>query len=106
MTLESHTTKPTPGPWNVFPYYYEDPTGDLWLLVGPGQFDTVAEVRQGHADIPGDVTMNAYLIAAAPELLDMLREARDQLWHLARDPNDNPLLREINAAIAKAEGRS
>lgn len=48
------------------------------------------------------------LIAAAPELLDALIEARTRLFYesLAENtPSDNRLLRKIDAAIVKAEGR-
>jgi hypothetical protein len=60
---------------------------------------------------------NARLIAAAPDLLDALKRARDTIrnWHGMNEPDDmadamwqlyqsSPEMKTINAAIAKAEG--
>ncbi len=55
---------------------------------------------------------NAQLIAAAPELLEALKTAKEAIraWH---GPNEwdiydraSPEMKAINSAIAKAEGRS
>lgn len=76
--VEAHT----PGPWLVFDHYCgRDPetAGEYagTRLIGLGQYDTIAEVRQGSDDVPGDVDANARLIAAAPELLSECEDALD-----------------------------
>ena len=61
---------------------------------------------------PEKVKGNAQLIAAAPELLEALKAARETIraWHgpNAWDIYDraSPEMKAINSAIAKAEGRS
>jgi hypothetical protein len=51
---------------------------------------------------------DACLIAAAPELLEVLREAElvlaEKLNRLGAQPNASPTYRRIRAAIAKATG--
>ena len=37
-------------------------------------------------------------------LVEDLTEARDQLWHLAKDGNDNYLVKHISATLAKHGG--
>jgi hypothetical protein len=52
---------------------------------------------------PDEEAANANLIAAAPDLLDVLREVRD-FWAGGDAPE--ALETAIHAAIAKAEGRA
>ncbi|WP_313695058.1 hypothetical protein [Achromobacter mucicolens] len=64
------TTPFTPGPWTVSNNHgnqYIEPLGDK---------EPVAVVCRGH----GGAYSNAYLIAAAPELLEALEEAADLAW--------------------------
>lgn len=108
----------TPGPWHVFDHFCgRDPeiAGEYadTRLVGLGQFSTIAEVRQGHDEIAGDVDANARLIAASPELLDALVELEDAVADgLCNSgiPDFDPDRLErarVNACavIAKAKGR-
>lgn len=60
-------------------------------------------VTDGRTAEPGEWEANARLIAAAPEMLEALREAEKQL---AVSAGDSFALVEVRAAIAKAEGRS
>jgi hypothetical protein len=81
----------TPGPWrtrNVDDHMYLD--ADTW-----DAFARVVVVVDDEPDPEGEA--NARLIAAAPEMLEALKEAVDDL----RGPAETKAL----AAIAKAEGR-
>jgi hypothetical protein len=79
----------TPGPWGAFDHYCgRDPeTAGQYAqsrLVGPGRFDTVAEVRQGNDDILGSVDANAAFIAAANpaavlSLLDLIARQQETI---------------------------
>lgn len=99
----------TPGPWSVFPYYFVTGDGERRRLVGQGPYDTVAEVRQGHDGLDGDVEANARLIAAAPDLLASNIELRDRLRAFVGavaemtdcGPDVDAIVR-ADAAIAKA----
>ena len=82
----------TPGPWRVF--RYQD---NGQIEVGTNQRKVLVTTWEC---LPEDVA-NANLVAAAPDLLEQLIHAR------AFIPKNQPRLREsVNAAIAKAEGRS
>jgi len=78
--LERLEAAATPGEWFAFETY----TGEEGAFeVGPGEFDTVAHVRQGNDELTGDAKSNAAFIAAirnaAKPLLTMaerLNEAR------------------------------
>lgn len=93
------STKHTPGPWQVID------RGDTWNLArfwvgaagaawrGPSEICAISTAPYSQA--------NARLIAAAPELLDVLRR-------LVESPNakQNALWDDARAALAKAEGLS
>ena len=105
----------TPGPWAVHPAYpwiikqdlkvpFADIEDGLTVcnttgLDGSGFFPSSEEGRA-----------NARLIAAAPELLEALEEARaGLLWYQDRNPgqrdgSDDEAMARIDAAIAKATG--
>lgn len=95
----------TPGPW------VSEPTGDGdFRITYNEQGNWLAEVFADGA--PDNAIADARLIAAAPEMLEALKTAKDTIraWH---GPNDweiydrsSPEMKAINAAIAKAEGRS
>lgn len=69
----------TPGPCKVTPFYYESGDGRSKRLIDTGFMDTIAEVRMGHDDIPGDLDANAEFIALCftpkDEILSALRKA-------------------------------
>ncbi len=96
----------TPGPWTVSPLNGRD-VGPVRAFTFEGtdvqQLQSVALVR---ARAESDA--NARLIAAAPELLAALKTVKPwfELWLPdAIGPAEQNLLRLVDAAIAKAEGR-
>lgn len=98
------TARHTPAPWTVQSLeFIVDQRGCTIAHVWEDDLD--------HDDDPEDERdANAHLIAAAPELLDLLKSARHGLAS-ASDSTDEwrsqcvPLLHAIDIAIAKAEGR-
>ena len=91
--------KHTPGPWHVDESYSE--SGVLTSL----------GIHSSHGAVPATFE-NAYLMAAAPEMLIALKRATDALQELAVN---NPgvinamiynAIIDAKAAIAKAEGRA
>lgn len=91
------TTKYTPGPWD---YVRENgsPTTGQHMIKGavPGY---LAEVRDCGS---GDVSANARLIAAAPDLLDALAAALNLIDLVV--PFEGDVTRKARAALAKATG--
>ena len=112
----------TPGPWFAFlaDWLGHEHSGPHFV-VGPRMFQTVAEVRPGSDDddLPAQTPANAWLMAAAPDLLAAvmlgftMRVAADKLM---LDPGAEQVRAYVaaeqefadaaSAAIAKAEGRS
>lgn len=94
-------SKYTPGPWTD-----ESIDGSQWGIYGPNG-ESIGMAHQIRP-IPEDLkqverTANARLMAAAPCLLDALRDVMDQ----ARHPDyDWPmwLIHKVNASIDKATG--
>jgi len=90
----------TPGPWHAF----FKAKYDEWHVLIPMADSTMRfalfddGVRSEHPEA------DARLIAAAPDLLEALHEARQCL--LVWSPVDAAIFEKIDAAIAKAEGRS
>lgn len=68
--------------------------------------------KSGHVCDRDEWEANARLIAAAPDLLEALSEARKMAWAFIRlgvdlpefNPDEHCLIRKIDAAIAKARG--
>ena len=82
----------TPGPWEALPSLANESTGKAdYLVVGPNGEEIADMVCRSAA--------NARLIAAAPELLAALKQARLMIDPFVHDTSD------IDAIIAKAEGR-
>jgi hypothetical protein len=94
----------TPGPWNAL-----KKRGRGFVVDVPcGGFEfgyRVAEVHVGEKP-DSEIVANAHLIAAAPELLEALKEiAPDYAPHVGCECDQcAPILRAF-AALAKAEGR-
>jgi len=90
--------KHTSGPWGIT----ED--GDYIRQVNGGRRLYIAAVLE--VPIEGETQANARLLAAAPELLEALKESLPQLrWANVHGSRCDELIAEVVAAIAKAEGR-
>lgn len=87
----------TPGPWTARPRR----TGDSWWVEAPiegGRLGYLAECVGRNAS-----EANALLVAAAPDLLQALRDVLEMIDH--EIPVSVGSLGKARAAIAKAEGR-
>ena len=97
----------TPGPWGT------DDGAEVWPMDGPTSFVTLARVVGPWSDSQwyGSVEegrANGRLIAAAPELLDALRDCCGRLrqWIESEDEDDMEALARARALIKKIEGRT
>jgi hypothetical protein len=91
MTLTSYT----PGPWQ-----YHWGNQQTILRVSTANWQTpIAHVYDGHGTQKEAGEANARLIAAAPELLESLKELVDA-------ESESPMHRHAMAVLAKAEGRA
>lgn len=90
--------KHTSGPWTISGYY-----GAPDHIAGPhGERLAVMGIRT--SNYPPEQWANARLMAAAPELLEALKELLPQGW--GDDTMDHiPGVKKARMAIAKAEGR-
>ena len=96
--------KHTPGPWT-----YEEEAYSMERVFGPKGI--IAQVIGDSAE----TCANAYLIAAAPDLLAALFSVKVWLHFFARDVGTDrektmvkavtPVIQELELALAKAEGR-
>jgi hypothetical protein len=85
----------TPGPWEIEPHDLADKD----FRVGPAIID-YDDVDHQQADA------NAFLIAAAPDLLDALKEITNAMSYIAgNDRSIHEMMRASRAAIAKATGQ-
>lgn len=95
MTTEQ---KHTPGPWTA---HWSKYRGGCYIVQTSSPSNRVLAKFDGDGDGPDEEEIaSAHLIAAAPDLLAMLKVA--QLW---LDVDGRYDMQGINAAIAKAEGR-
>ena len=93
---------PTPGPWEVREVHPgRSNTPILQVAIGPKGTPSICEITRGTRPF-SEREANARLIAAAPDLLEILKE-----WAIyARDKAElSPALNRTQAAITKAEGR-
>lgn len=103
------STKNTPGPWEVNPLGAESESNLIFASkIGNGKRRLIASVTTG-ADAPA----NRRLIAAAPNLLEALRNTASMLRSACLVITDKEArqialetLTEANAAIAKATGEA
>jgi hypothetical protein len=95
--------KHTPGPWFN---YGKSPEGYVvGEFPGDGPLKGVVAYVVGTGTLAAEEA-NARLTAAAPELLEALREAHTALYRGCETPEDKEgLLKIIEETIAKAEGR-
>ena len=93
-------SKHTPGPWK---YRHVAETDEHLILQNGSAAYTLVDTFGGNVN-----KADAALIAAAPELLHMLRVLTWRTEGFLADsdqPDDEQLLADIDALIAKAEGR-
>lgn len=93
-------SKHTPGPWKVDKYI---DSGKPSLSVSANGSE-VAQASSWAGDGADEAGANARLIAAAPELLEACREAKEVLDDLPCGAAE--ALKKIDAAISKAEGNA
>lgn len=96
-------TKHTPGPWHVG--RYTPNATEMTILTKNGSPVTPAWGPQFYVNSE-QAKANACLIAAAPDLLEALKEALDQLesWNQESEPTFT--MRRVAHAIAKATGNT
>jgi hypothetical protein len=98
--------QPTPGPWEI-----SDKSPVLIVGYDPRLFPENERVTIAKVDPAGDRMdaeigeANARLIAAAPEMLELLRRAFEYTYRDQRQEGADMLTKEIEKVIAKAEGR-
>ena len=94
----SESNKFTPGPWVVSK---DDSEIEKFVVAARG---TVCEVFESFT--ADSVWGNAFLISAAPDLLEALERMIDE-YGTAGDgwPRNNKVIRDARAAILKARGR-
>jgi hypothetical protein len=89
-------TAHTPGPWH---------RADSTQVIGAcGSHVADCAHAKDEGPTAGIACANAALIAAAPDLLDALREMTDWYAQTCASPSEDSLLAEARAIIAKAEG--
>lgn len=101
----TETVKHTPGPWQIEFGHTQTASGIQYWQVTDGA-DAICCNQFCYT---GDAEVNARLIAAAPDLLEALVMVRDADNDCHSDGLDTipPMARaKIDAAIARAEGRS
>lgn len=97
-------SKHTPGPWTINDA--RDGQSVLFQIESSVQADKpeviVAMLDDGNTSV-SEQRANAHLIAAAPELLDAVKDLRDYLAEY--EPDGGELAQRVAQIIAKAEGR-
>ncbi len=118
----SERAKHTPGPWatervtslDSLVYCRVGPASELAKSRSVAYAGTYGKLPDGSTSpirlSEAECEANARLIAAAPELLEALEEARFELWraldHLhVLVPEDTSAMQKIDAALAKARGQ-
>ena len=101
------TTQCTPGPWKIRKAFADDDGYEIFPTRGKkpsfGQWAAIATV-DGLVSKGESARKNARLIAAAPDLLEALRTARDHIDMGALEISHCKDAERIRAAIAKATG--
>ncbi len=100
-------TKHTPAPWIVSQHednqdvVIRDNDGAIIANLSCDSFRDYGQTEDEHKEIE---QANAYLIAAAPELLDALESITETLHQLRRDNTISGMLMVAEMAIAKVKG--
>lgn len=97
-------SKHTPGPWNITPRQNNFIDIEHSDRHTPGKITLSLCRVQARQTWVEEAQANANLIAAAPDLLDALIEARKELELYANDSGEDYNNPKINEAIAKATG--
>lgn len=92
----------TPGPWKLFDGKTSSEKGGQLIISGLPRLDIIAKVYADTATF-GEFTPDARLLAAAPNLLAALKLCRE--WLMEEKGSWRGTMDQIDAAIAKAEGR-
>lgn len=97
--MKKEMSKHTPGPW----YWAPKADGAVFIKSDDTRplHKTVAQVASNELSA---MEANARLIAAAPELLEALRDVTEYLENNRVTAREAALLRSATAAIDKAEG--
>ena len=91
----------TRGPWILSDIYIENADGNLQIA----EISTDDESFNNEGDLIGKTLHDAYLIAAAPELLEALKATLEEIERVEADVEYKlPCGDKARAAIAKAEG--
>ena len=112
----------TPGPWfivtptqgfevctihGVERQPTEDGLGQTWVYIRP---ESLVRDGEWHWPDEAECTANAHLIAAAPDMADVLAEVAAYLHQTARDRDlsegELAFMRRVDAALAKARGET
>ena len=93
-------TNHTPGPWDVIPA-----RGKMLPHLMGADHSRIALLDDCHA-AENERQANARLIAAAPDLLEALENAANQIKALDEDYDQRSAYLDAMAAIAKATGRA
>lgn len=89
----------TPGPWR-----YDGSADSLfWSVELRNGLQTREILVEGFSDVEADA--NARLIAAAPDLLALVRQYRDDMRHGVSEDGATRREQAIDAVLAKVEGR-
>lgn len=94
------TTKHTPGPWSVSKY------GDDYNITFNDAGNWLATVYYDDDPVAGRPEADARMIAAAPDLLEALRDCLGRFIEAFPASAEYEPIKRGFAAIAKAEGRS
>jgi hypothetical protein len=98
----STSPKHTPGPWDYQIVRNGDDPQYPELRVYDADRDAIIQQSQSGYDTITAITIeDAWIIAAAPEMLEALKDCRDLIENMRVEE----LLMQVEAAIAKAEGR-
>ena len=100
--------KHTPGPWEVVLFFPDDCKDEGYWIRDEINRNWIARVhRWNGAPRSPDATSkaNAYVLAAAPDLLAACKDALEEIIVSIPGRAANPIIRRLEAAIAKATGK-